>query len=78
MSKEFCIRINVSISTPKAFSKRMAISPERSAFAFSKLDRVGRDTRSAFAASVTDSPALRPPLLAKTHRDELASTSASS
>jgi hypothetical protein len=44
MSKADCIRMSVSIFTPKAFSMHSAISPERSALLFSKLDRAGRDT----------------------------------
>ncbi len=44
------MRISVSIFTPNAFSMRRAISPERSALAFSKLDRAGRETLSAAAA----------------------------
>src|SRR6185437_4572656 len=49
--------MRVSILTPKAFSKRKAMSPERSAFPLSKLDRVGRETRNALAAAVTVSTA---------------------
>jgi hypothetical protein len=55
MSQEFCIRMRVSISTPNAFSMRIAISGERLAFAFRREDKVGRETRRTFAASVTDS-----------------------
>jgi hypothetical protein len=40
----FRILMSVSIFTPKAFSMRSAISPDRSAFALSKLDRAGRET----------------------------------
>jgi hypothetical protein len=36
---------------------RRAISPERSALPFSRLDNAGRDTFSAAAAAVTDRPA---------------------
>ena len=50
------IRINVSIFTPNAFSIRSAISPDSPALPFSKLDSVGRETPSAAAAAVTDSP----------------------
>jgi hypothetical protein len=56
MSKEDCIRIKVSILTPKAFSMRSAISPERAALPFSKLDNAGRETPNATAAAVTDRP----------------------
>ena len=51
-----CIRISVSILTPNAFSIRSAMSPDSPAFPFSKLDSVGRETPSAAAAAVTDSP----------------------
>ena len=51
------MRISVSIFIPKAFSMRRAISPERLALPFSRLERVGRDTRSATAAAVTLRPA---------------------
>jgi hypothetical protein len=47
----------VSIFTPNAFSMRSAISPERSALPFSRLDRAGRETFRAAAAAVTDKPA---------------------
>src|ERR1700691_2812777 len=57
MSYEACIRIRVSILTPKAFSMRSAISPERSALPLSRLDNAGRETRSAAAAAVTVRPA---------------------
>src|SRR5229473_3127473 len=50
------MRRSVSISGPKAFSMRNAISPESAARAFSRLDRVTRETWSARAASVTDIP----------------------
>src|SRR6266849_10049198 len=40
--------------TPKAFSKRSAMSPERSACPFSRFDSAGRDTPSICAAAVTD------------------------
>src|SRR5208282_6011559 len=36
---------------------RSAMSPERAALPFSRLDRAGRETRSAIAAAVTDRPA---------------------
>jgi hypothetical protein len=36
---------------------RSAISPERMALPFSKLDNAGRETPSAAAAAVTDNPA---------------------
>src|SRR5271157_4352440 len=49
--------MRVSIFTPKAFSMRSAMSPERSALPLSRLDRAGRDTCSAAAAAVTDRPA---------------------
>src|SRR5208337_5108812 len=45
------------IFTPKAFSMRSAMSPERSALPLSRLDSAGRATRSAAAAAVTDRPA---------------------
>lgn len=51
------MRRSVSIFTPKAFSMRSAIFPERLALPLSKLDRLGRDTRSAAAAAVTVKPA---------------------
>jgi hypothetical protein len=53
------MRISVSILTPNAFSMRSAMSPERSALPFSRLDKAGRDTFSAAAAAVTDNPAGR-------------------
>src|SRR5215467_9248930 len=49
--------MSVSIFTPKAFSMRSAMSPERSELPFSKLDNAGRETRSAAAAAVTERPA---------------------
>ena len=49
--------MRVSIFTPNAFSMRSAMSPERSAFPLSRLDRAGRETRNAAAAAVTDRPA---------------------
>src|ERR1035441_10672705 len=49
--------MSVSILTPKAFSIRRAISPERSALPLRRLDRAGRDTCSATAAAVTVKPA---------------------
>src|ERR1035441_7468662 len=57
MSKEDCMRMSVSILIPKAFSMRRAISPERLALPFRRLDKAGRETCSAGAASVTDRPA---------------------
>jgi len=57
MSCEACFRMSMSIFTPKALSIRSAISPDRSALPFSKLERAGRDTRNALAASVTVNPA---------------------
>ena len=35
------MRMSVSLFTPKAFSRRSAMSPERSALPFSRLDSVG-------------------------------------
>src|ERR1035437_761974 len=49
--------MSVSIFTPKAFSMRSAMSPERSALPLRRLDSAGRETRSATAAAVTDRPA---------------------
>src|SRR5467141_936234 len=49
--------MSVSIFTPKAFSMRSAMSPDRSALPLSRLDKAGRETRSAAAAAVTDKPA---------------------
>src|SRR6266404_6024708 len=49
--------MSVSIFTPKAFSMRSAMSPDRSALPLRRLDRAGRETRSAAAAAVTDKPA---------------------
>src|ERR1700691_1554228 len=57
MSYADCMRMSVSIFTPKAFSMRSAMSPERDALPFSRLDSAGRETFSAAAAAVTDSPA---------------------
>jgi hypothetical protein len=37
-------RMSVSIFTPKAFSRRSAISPERSALPLSRLDKASRET----------------------------------
>src|SRR5262249_27330682 len=48
------MRMRVSMSTPNAFSKRRAMSPDRSALPFRRLERVGRETPKTFAASVTD------------------------
>src|ERR1017187_3356788 len=56
MSKDDCIRIRVSSFTPKAFSMRRAISPERSDLAFRRLERAGRDTPRTCAAAVTERP----------------------
>src|SRR5437667_9909261 len=50
------MRRSVSIFGPKAFSMRNAISPDRSAFPLSRLDRVGREMPSASAAAVTERP----------------------
>src|ERR1019366_6393318 len=52
-----CMRRSVSIFTPNAFSMRSAMFPDRLALPFSKLDSVGRETRSAAAAAVTERPA---------------------
>src|SRR5437899_3725016 len=49
--------MGVSIFTPKAFSMRSAMSPDRSALPLRRLDSAGRETRSAAAAAVTDKPA---------------------
>src|ERR1700674_2733757 len=49
--------MRVSIFTPKAFSMRSAMSPDRSALPLSRLDSAGRETRRAAAAAVTDKPA---------------------
>src|SRR5271166_2871334 len=51
------MRMSVSIFTPKAFSMRSAMSPERSALPFNRLESAGRETLSAAAAAVTDRPA---------------------
>jgi hypothetical protein len=51
------MRMSVSIFTPKAFSMRSAMSPERDALPFSRLDSAGGETLSAAAAAVTESPA---------------------
>jgi hypothetical protein len=51
------MRISVSIFTPKAFSMRSDLSPERTVLPFSKLDNAGRETPSAAAAAVTANPA---------------------
>src|SRR5215471_5526340 len=56
MSYDDCIRISVSIRTPKAFSIRSAMSPDRSAWPLSRLERATRDTPSACAPAVTVSP----------------------
>src|ERR1700686_761035 len=50
------MRISVSILGPKAFSILRAISPDKSAFPFNRLDSAGRETRRTFAAAVTDRP----------------------
>jgi hypothetical protein len=49
--------MSVSIFTPNAFSIRSAISPDKPALLFNKLDNAGRETPSAAAAAVTDKPA---------------------
>src|SRR5579875_1019737 len=49
--------MSVSIFTPKAFSMRSAMSPERPALPLSRLESAGRETWSAAAAAVTDKPA---------------------
>src|SRR5438876_7536385 len=51
------MRMSVSIFTPNAFSMRSAMSPERSALPFNRLDSAGRETLRAAAAAVTDRPA---------------------
>ena len=61
MSYADCIRISVSIFTPKAFSMRSAISPERSALPLSRLDRVGRETRKAPRVSLSGARCLNCP-----------------
>src|SRR5580698_9996663 len=48
--------MSVSIFTSNAFSIRSAISPDRSALPFSRLERAGRETRRTLAAAVTDKP----------------------
>ena len=50
------MRISVSIFGPKAFSIVSAISPDRSALPFKRLDRAGRETHRTLAAAVTDRP----------------------
>jgi hypothetical protein len=55
MSQLFCMRISVSMETPKAFSMRSAISGDKSTCSFNSVESAGRVTPSAFAASVTDS-----------------------
>src|SRR5579862_1198228 len=57
MSYEACMRISVSILTPKAFSIRKAISPESAALLFKRLERAGLETPKAAAAAVTERPA---------------------
>jgi hypothetical protein len=47
----FCIRISVSIDTPKAFSMRSAISGERLARSLRSADSVARVTPSACPGS---------------------------
>src|SRR5882672_5417297 len=47
------MRISVSMRTPKAFSTRSAMTPERSAWPFSSFESATRDTPSTAAASVT-------------------------
>ncbi len=51
MSNDVCIRINVSILTPKAFSMRSAMLPDRSDRPLRNADRVGRETPSTLAAT---------------------------
>lgn len=43
------------MSTPNAFSNRNAISPDKLALPFSKLESASRDTFKTPAASVTES-----------------------
>src|SRR5271169_1430743 len=50
------MRRSVSMSGPKAFSIRNAMSPDSAARPFSRLDKVTRETWSARAAAVTDRP----------------------
>src|SRR5580658_8942321 len=57
MSYAYCIRISVSILTPKAFSMRRAMSPERAAFPLSRLESAGREIFNPAAAAVTVRPA---------------------
>jgi hypothetical protein len=47
------MRISVSIFTPKGFSMRRAMSPERSDLPLSKLESAGRETRSAAVLSLS-------------------------
>jgi hypothetical protein len=54
MSQLFCMRISVSMETPKAYSMRSAISGDKSTCSFNSAESAGRVTPSAFAASVTD------------------------
>jgi hypothetical protein len=56
MSKLLCIRISVSIETPNDFSIRIAMSGERDARSFKKVERAALVMPSTFAASVTDNP----------------------
>jgi hypothetical protein len=56
MSYEVCILIKVSMSTPKAFSSRRAMQPDKSALPFRRLESVGRETLRAFAAADTERP----------------------
>lgn len=56
MSYELCIRIKVSMSTPKAFSSRSAMDPDKAVLPFNRLESVGRETLSAFAAADTERP----------------------
>jgi hypothetical protein len=51
------MRVRVSIFTPKTFSKRIAISPDKSPLPFSKVDSAGLDTPNADAAADTVNPA---------------------
>src|SRR5579871_937746 len=50
------MRIKVSIFTPKAFSMRKAISPDKPELLFNSVDKVGRETFRTRAAAVTDKP----------------------
>src|SRR5579862_3611207 len=50
------MRMSVSIFGPKAFSMRKAMSPDRLALPFNRLESAGRETRRTFAAAVTVRP----------------------